>query len=225
MGIMEMARGLLPFAAQMNTLHHTTIRSVFTAAALFAAAAAPASASLVNASFENGFTGWTATGDWDIQPGGPGAGPTPWGWFSGGAHGGSLYAECGQNGNESTGTLLSSLAVADYRYLNFWHSSNLSPIYSQGTASILSANMTVLATMMPLGSNDSVWREWTFDLQALGLNAGDQFYFQYSNDASWSVIDDITTSGPALAAVPEPATVSVGALCMAVAFVRRRRKV
>ncbi len=209
----------------MNTSNTKKTRSLSIAAALVVAAAAPASASLVNGSFETGFAGWTATGHWDIQPGGPGAGPTPWGWFTGGAHAGSLYAECGFNGNESTGTLLSSLAVADYRYLNFWHSSNLSPIYSQGTASILSSNMTVLGTMMPLGQNDSVWREWTFDLQALGLNAGDQFYFQYSNDASWSVIDDLTTSGPALAAVPEPAALSVGVLCMASAFIRRRRKV
>ena len=209
----------------MNTSNIHRARSLFIAAALSVVASSAANASLVNGSFESGFTGWTVTGQWDIQPGGPGDGPTPYGWFSGGPHAGSLYAECGYNGNESTGTLLSSLAVADARYLNFWHSSNLSPIYSQGIASILSSDMTVLGSMMPLGNNDSVWREWTIDLQALGLNAGDQFYFQYSNNASWSVIDDITTSGPALAAVPEPASLSVGALCMASAFIRRRRKI
>jgi hypothetical protein len=209
----------------MNTSIPSKAHSLFIVAALCVAASSSATASVVNGSFESGFAGWTATGDWDIQPGGPGAGPTPWGWFSGGAHDGSLYAECGYNGNESTGTLLSSLTVADSRYLNFWHSSNLSPVYSRGTASILSADMTVLGSMMPLGNNDSVWREWTFDLQALGLSAGDQFYFRYSNDASWSVIDDITTSGPSLAAVPEPASLSVGVLCMASAFIRRRRKI
>jgi len=191
------------------------------AAASVITLAASSAATIVNSNFEGGLTGWTVTGDWGIQPGGGSVGPTPWGWFSGGAADGVSYAECGLNGNESTGTLLSSIITADDQYLSFWHASNIEG-HSIQIARIYDDNMTLLGSVAPIGGNDSVWREWTIDLGALGLQEGDQFYFAYEQVQGWAVIDNVSTSGPALP-VPEPGSLALGALCAGAAFLRRRR--
>ena len=158
----------------------------------------PPVAPFTNGGFEAGFTGWTVTGSHpNIQPGGAGTGPTPWGWFTAGALEGTQYAEIGSNGNESDGILRSQLLSADFQFISFWHSSNT---VGDHRARIIAADgVTVLAEINVAGFNDSVWREHTIDLvNDAGLTAGQTFFFEYEDGSSWSVIDDVHFSGPAL---------------------------
>ena len=197
------------------------------------AALSPAQATVINGSFESNFSNWTVTGDgylvtdsgagrsrhdYQTYQGWEGADV----WFSAAPEQGSTYAVFGSQGNESVGSLTSSLWTATNQYLSFWQAgNNTSSVGNQRAyAQILSSTGSVLSQQYLTSYNDSVWRQFTFDLAALGLHAGDQFSFRYVDGYSWSVIDNVSDSGPAL--VPEPtslALVGVGALMLA----RRRR--
>ncbi len=179
--------------------------------------------SMYNASFEDGFSGWTLSGsqnNWVVdQHGGNIANtPTSFGWWYGAAQQGTYYAEAGNDGNESRGTITSPLWTAEDQYLNFWYNSNDNPYPSDpygsgvdGLATILAANgTTVLASGIKpnSGNNDGhSWIETSIDLASLGLKAGDQFYFQFTEVSSWSVLDDLSQSGAALA--PEPSSLAL----------------
>jgi PEP-CTERM motif len=180
---------------------------------------------MYNASFEDGFSGWTLSGgqnNWvvDQQGGNVANTPTAYGWWYGAAQQGTYYAEAGNDGNESRGTITSPLWTAEDQYLNFWYNSNDNPYPSDpygsgvdGLATILAANgTTVLASgITPNGGNNDghSWIETSIDLASLGLHAGDQFYFQFTEVSSWSVLDDLSQSGPDLPAAPEPSSLAL----------------
>lgn len=198
------------------------------------------SAGLLNAGFENGFNDWTATGDpYMVTDNGSGrtrdsylnyagwAGADV--WFSGLPKEGSKYAVFGSQGNESVGTLTSSLWTAENQYLSFWHAGNNSSGIAESSrayAAILDASGNELSRVYATSYNDSQWREFNIDLEAAGLSAGDQFRFHYVDGYSWSIIDNISESGPLLASaeIPEPPSVALMALALMGigAFTRKR---
>jgi hypothetical protein len=96
-----------------------------------------------------------------------------------------------------------------------------------GLATILAADgTTVLASgIKPTpGNNDGhSWFETSIDLRALGLKAGDQFYFQFTEVSSWSVLDDISQSGAPLPAAPEPGSLALLATGGFAVLLRRRQ--
>lgn len=201
-----------------------------------------AHASLVNPGFENGFNDWTVSGHPYIvtQTGGTGtrvrsdyvqylgwAGADV--WFGGSPAEGIRFAAIGSNGNESDGMLTSSLWTAEQQFLSFSHAGNDTrgvPVSGRSFARILDVNGVELTRVVATGQNDSIWRTFTLDLAAAGLGFGDQFRFSYTDGASWSVIDNIFESGPALpstATVPEPTSLATFGL-IGMAFLRRRRR-
>ncbi|MEO1525669.1 MAG: PEP-CTERM sorting domain-containing protein [Planctomycetota bacterium] len=199
-----------------------------------------AQASLVNPGFENGFNDWTVSGHPYIvtQTGGTGTRVRSdyqqyfgWEgadvWFGGAPADGIRFAAIGSLGNESVGTLTSSLWTAEQQFISFSHAGNDTrgvPTSGRAFARILDENGVELTRVVATSQNDSVWRTFTLDLAAAGLQFGDQFRFSYTDGASWSVIDNVSESGPALqsAAVPEPTSLATFGL-VGVAFLRRRR--
>jgi hypothetical protein len=197
-----------------------------------------ASATLINASFEDGFNDWLATGDPYIVTD-TGSGRTRdsyvnylgWDgadvWFSNSPEDGDKYAVFGSNGNESVGAITSTLWTAENQYLSFWHAGNNTSGLAESErafAAIFDINGNELTRAVATSYNDSTWREFTLDLSAAGLNAGDKFQFYYQDGATWSVIDNISASGDALAqAVPEPSTYALLALAFLGLRANRRR--
>jgi PEP-CTERM motif len=216
------------------------VRTLFStlACALSIAAVSPANATVINGGFESNFSGWTVTGDgylvtqtgssrvrhdYQTYQGWEGADV----WFGNNpAPGGSTYAVFGSKGNESVGSLTSSLWTATNQFISFWTAGNNTSWVgtNRAYAEILSDTGAVLAHQYVTSYNDSVWRQFSFDLAAIGLGGGDQFSFRFTDGYSWSVIDNVAEYGPALpsADVPEPtslALVGIGILALA----RRRR--
>ena len=203
-----------------------------------------AQATPVNGSFESNFSNWTVTGDgylvtqngnarsrhdYQTYQGWEGADV----WFSSPAQQGNTFAVFGSKGNESVGGLTSSLWTASNQILSFWQAGNDSRGQADSIkayAEILNASGAVLGTQAVTSRNDSVWREFSFDLAALGLHAGDQYRFRYTDGYSWSVIDNVAESGAALAGgaaannVPEPGTLALAGLGMLAAGLGRRKR-
>ncbi|MEL6110466.1 MAG: PEP-CTERM sorting domain-containing protein [Planctomycetota bacterium] len=219
----------------------TLLRRLFVVALVLGTGGSSAQASLINSGFENGFNDWlvgghpyivTQTGgtgtrvrsDYAQYFGWPGADV----WFGGSPAEGNRFAVIGSNGNESDGTLTSSLWTAEQQFLSFSHAGNDTrgvPVSARSFARILDVNGTELTRVVATSQNDSIWRTFTFDLAAAGLEFGDQFRFSYTDGASWSVIDNIVESGPALAStatVPEPTSLATFGL-VGIALLRRRR--
>jgi PEP-CTERM motif len=207
-------------------------------------AAGIAQAAPVNGSFESNFSGWTVTGDgylvtqtgntrtrhdYQTYQGWEGSDV----WFGAPAKEGSNFAVFGSKGNESDGSLTSALWTASNQFLSFWQAGNNSSgqaASSKAFAQILDDTGAVLATQAVTSYNDSVWRQWSFDLAALGLQAGDQFRFRYQDNWSWSVIDHVADSGPALPGgapannVPEPGSLALAGLGALMLGLRRRAR-
>lgn len=176
--------------------------------------ATSAHAEFVNGSFENNFADWTVTGDpylvtmdgmtrirdnyahyygWE--------GADVWFGNNNAAHGQS-YAVIGSNGNESVGTLKTSLWTANKQFVSFSHAGNNTswlPESSKAYASILDVNGIELQRVYVTSFNDSVWRDFSLDLSLAGLNFGDQFYFEFVDGYSWSVLDNVSQNGANLA--------------------------
>lgn len=208
--------------------------------ALSLALATPVQATVINGGFENNFSGWTVTGDgylvtqtgsnrvrhdYQTYQGWEGADV----WFGSAAKDGSTFAVFGSHGNESSGGLTSALWTATNQIISFWTAGNYTA--NQGNnrayAEILSSTGDVLAKQYLNSYNDSVWRQFSFDLAALGLSNGDQFRFHFEDGYSWSVIDNIAESGPALPGggnVPEPASLALAGVGVLMLARRGRRR-
>lgn len=219
---------------------------------LFATTLGSAQASIINGSFEDNFNNWTATGDaYLVTDTGSGRSRHDYltyqgwegadVWFSGSPKDGGTYAVFGSKGNESDGSLTSALWTADKQFITFWQTGNDTtynrisgdifgpiPESERAFAAIYDINGVELGRVVATSYNDNTWHEYTLDLNSLGLHAGDQFRFYYQDGYSWSVIDNVSASGPALqSAVPEPSTLfllGIGA-CSIISRCRSRRDV
>jgi hypothetical protein len=201
-----------------------------------------AHANFVNGSFENNFADWSIVADpylvtmdggsrvrhdYHTFYGWEGADV----WFSGNAAHGATYAVVGSNGNESNGTLRSSLWTATNQYVTFSHAGNNTSFINpndRAYGSILDIHGFELSRVYVTSYNDSVWRDFSLDLSALGFNLGDQFYFQFTDGYSWSVLDNVNQNGAALPSnTPSPVNVGygIGALALMGMALRRKKKV
>lgn len=199
-----------------------------------------AQANFDNGSFENGFSQWLATDhaylvtqngnvrtrhDYQNYLGWEGADV----WFSSPAADGQTFAVFGSNGNESDGSVLSDLWTVSNQYVSFSHAGNNTSMLQESErayASILSSRGTELTRLYVTGYNDSQWRNYSIDLTSLGLIDGDTFSFYYVDGASWSVLDNVTQTGPSLTVsdVPLPAGIAAFGL-LGLGLLRVRRKV
>jgi len=177
-----------------------------------------------NGDFEdNTLTGWTEVSGtvWEVLG--------QQGSFNDGAAEGGRWAST-RNNEGATGTLRSPGITATNGELIFHYAGYGSNDGSDNRIELLDDTFAVISTFSGLaasgdGANGEIFRQSSFDLDALGLTPGSTVYLQAVDERSggfaWMALDEIRTTG----LIPEPASLALLSLGSLMIAGRQRRRV
>ncbi len=157
---------------------------------------------------------------WQVV-GGPGSGFELRHNAVGSAHGGDNFLELDSNGNTTIEQLFNGLSAGAVYELSFWYSPRIGQPASTNGLDVRWNGASLAGTITAQGDNSvNLWSEYRFDVTALAGKNSLRFAAMGNSDTLGGNLDDVSL----VAHVPEPGTVALTGLALAMLAWTRRRQ-